>query len=125
VECSRIESLLMHRQNAGQNPFTFISCTNNDADTERMKKCEELAPYCSEYDDYLDESREILKDQGEYFPYSYGLHLVSMLVGAICPDDLDAIDESVPFSKETLQELSGYQISSKEYKHYFDGFMEA
>eukprot|EP00977_Amphora_coffeiformis_P019371 scaffold7190_cov193-Amphora_coffeaeformis.AAC.6 len=123
--CKQIEELLLHRPNPERNPFTFMSCTNDDSATEWMKDAEEIAPYCSEFDDYLDESREVLRDQGKAFPYSYGLHLVAQLVAAFNPDDLDAMDESVPFTKQTMDDLLGYQTSQQEYKYYFDSFLEA
>jgi hypothetical protein len=90
-----------------------------------MKDGEEVAPYCSEFDDYMDESQEILSDQGKAFPYSYGLHLVGQLVAAFNPHDLDAMDESVPFTQATLADLLGYELSLAEYKYYFDNFLEA
>jgi hypothetical protein len=123
--CREIENLLLHRADPEKNPFTFMSCTSNDADTEWMKQCEEKAPYCSEFDDYGDESREILKDQGDAFPYSYGLHLVAQIVAAFNPHDMDAMDESVPFSRQTLDNLLGYQSSPQEYKYYYDLFVVA
>ena len=123
--CRQIEQLLLHRANPADNPFTFISCTNEDSAVEWMKECEEIAPFCSEFDDFSDESREILRDQGKAFPYSFGLHLVGQLVAAFCPHDLDAMDESVPFTKQTLDSLLGYQSSPQEYRYYFDSFLEA
>ena len=90
-----------------------------------MKEAEEVVPYCSEFDDYIDESEEILRDQGKAFPYSYGLHLCGQLVAAFNPHDLDAMDESVPFSRPTLADLLGYELSDAEYKYYFDSFLEA
>lgn len=120
-----IEQLLLHRPDPEKNPFTFMSCTDQDDQTEWMKECEEKAPYCSEFDDYLDESREILKDQGKAFPYSFGLHLVAQLVAAFNPHDLDAMDESVPFTRQTLDNLLGYQSSPESYKYYFDCFVQA
>jgi len=123
--CRAIEQALLHRPNPAKNPFTFISCTNEDEAVEWMKEAEELAPYCAELDDYEDEAREILHDQGKAFPYSFGLHLVATLVAAHCPSDLDAMDESVPFTKATLEDLMGYQVSEEEYKYYFDSFVTA
>lgn len=123
--CRQIEQLLIHRANPVTNPFTFISCTNNDEDTEWMKQCEEIAPYCAEFDDYQDEAREILKDQGKAFPCSFGLYLVAQIVAAFNPHDLDAMDESVPFAKRTLDDLMGYQTTLQEYQYYFDSFLEA
>ena len=124
-ECHKIVSLLRYRRQPERTPFTFLSCTDQDSDTEWMKLCEEVAPYCSEFDDYMDESDEILRDQGKAFPYSYGLHLVGQLVAAFCPDDLDAMDESVPFPQPALSDLLGYQLSDAEYKYYFNNFLEA
>ena len=123
--CRQIEHMLVYRPNPERNPFTFMSCTGNDADVEWMKECEERAPYCSEFDDYGDESREILKDQGKAFPYSFGLHLVAQIVAAFNPADLDAMDESVPFAHTTLSNLLGYQSSPQEYRYYFDSFVQA
>jgi hypothetical protein len=37
--------------------------------------------------------------QGEAIPYSFGFYLVCHLVAALNPTDLDALDESVPFTK--------------------------
>jgi len=91
----------------------------------KFQDAEEIAPYCAELDDYVDESREVLRDQGKAFPYSYGLHLVAQLVAAFNPHDLDAMDESVPFAKQTLDDLLGYQTSQQEYKYYFDSFIKA
>jgi len=90
-----------------------------------MKETEEKAAYCSEFDDYLDEAREVLKDQGKAFPYSFGLHLVAQIVAAFNPHDLDAMDESVPFTQQVFENLLGYQVSPEEYRYYFNSFLEA
>jgi hypothetical protein len=81
---------------------------------------EETAPFTSELDDYQDEKREVLADQGTAFPYTRGFWLVSTLVAAINPDDLDAIDENVPFSKATLDDLMGRVHTPEEYQFYFE-----
>lgn len=120
-----ITQMLIRRPNPAQNPFTFLSCTNEDEAVEWMKECEEAAPFCSEFDDYQDEAREVLKDQGKAFPYTYGMHLVGQLVGAFNPHDLDALDESSPMTKSTLDNMMGYNAAPQEYKHYFDNFLVA
>lgn len=125
VACEEISRLLTNRPEPESNPFTFLSCTNEDKQTEWMKECEEVAPYCAELDDYEDECREVLTDQGIAFPYSYGLHLVGQLVAAFNPHDLDALDESVPLTKPTLEDLLGYRPSDAEYRYYFDNFLAA
>jgi hypothetical protein len=61
-----------------------------------------------------------MKDQGSAFPYTKGLWLLSNLVASISPDDLDALDESVPFSKYTLDNLLGRTHFPEEYRYYFD-----
>ena len=85
----------------------------------------QVAPYCSEADDFADEAREVLKDQGVALPYSKGFHLICELVAAMNPDDLDALDESVPFTKFTLDNLLGIVSNDASYQHYFDKFLEA
>jgi hypothetical protein len=120
-----ITRILVARQNPEGNPMTFMSCTNEDAEVEWMKDAEEVAPYCSESDDFGDEAREVLRDQGAALPYSKGFHLICQLVAAMNPDDLDAMDESVPFTKATLDNLLGIQQDEASYRHYFDCFTEA
>jgi hypothetical protein len=120
-----IISILRHRQDPASNPLTFISCTNEDDQVEWMKDAEEHVPYCSEFDDFKDEGLEILKDQGAALPYTRGFHLICTLVAAANPDDLDSMDESVPFTKNTLDNLLGIQHPEESYRYYFDCFVQA
>ena len=120
-----ITQMLIRRHNPQQNPFTFLSCTDDDKAVEWMKECEEAAPFCAELDDYRDEAQEVLKDQGQAFPYTFGMHLVCQLVAAFNPNDLDCLDESAPLTKSTLDNLMGYATQPQEYKHYFDCFLAA
>jgi hypothetical protein len=105
--------------------MTFISCTNEDEQVEWMKDAEEVVPYCSESDDFNDEAEEVLHDQGAALPYTKGFHLVCRLVAAMNPDDLDAMDESVPFTKATLDNLLGIVHNEESYRYYFDQFIRA
>ena len=125
ADAQAITQMLIRRPNPALNPFTFLSCTDDDAAVAWMKECEEAAPYCAEFDDYHDEAQEVLKDQGKAFPYTFGMHLVGQLVAAFNPKDLDALDESAPLAKVTLDNLMGYQAQPQEYKHYFDCFLAA
>lgn len=120
-----IVRILKHRTDPAGNPMTFISCTNEDAQVEWMKDAEEVVPYCSESDDFDDESAEVLRDQGPALPYSKGFHLICQLVAAMNPDDLDAMDESVPFTKGTLDNLLGVQSNEESYRYYFEHFVKA
>lgn len=120
---SEIVRIIKNRPEPSLNPVTFLSCTNEDEAVEWMKDCEEVAPYCSESDDFGDESREVLEDQGEALPYTRGFWLICQLVAAMNPDDLDAMDESVPFTKLTLDNLLGIQHNEESYRYYFDSFV--
>lgn len=60
-----------------------------------------------------------MHDQGPAFPYTKGLWLLSNIIAALNPDDLDALDENVPFTKFTLDELLGRNHTSEEYAYYF------
>lgn len=125
MEVKRIEDLVCKRNDPEGNPLTFMSCTNQDREVEWMKELEEVAPYCAEYDDFNDEAEEVRRDQGDALPYTMGFHLIGQLVGAMNPEDLDAMDESVPFPKWVLDNLLGIQTNEKEYRHYFNEFKVA
>ena len=58
-------------------------------------------------------------------PYSKGFHLICQLVAAMNPDDLDAMDESIPFTKFTLDNLLGVVNNDASYQHYFDCYVKA
>jgi len=116
----QVADLIKFRKNPDRNPVTLMSCTNEDDESEWMKRVEELAPYCSELDDFSDEKTEVEKDQGVGFPYTKGIWLISQLVAAINPDDLDALDENLPFTKSTLDNMLGRKHSPQEYQYYFE-----
>ena len=125
LDQKEIVNILRQRENPAGNPMTFISCTNEKDQVEWMKDVEEVVTFCSKFDNFKDEGLEILKDQGVALPYTKGFHLLATLVAAINPDDLDAIDESVPFTKNTLSNLLGIQMEEESYRYYFDSFVEA
>ncbi|MDB6096642.1 MAG: hypothetical protein JWM09_920 [Francisellaceae bacterium] len=125
AEIDKVTSLVMHRKNPEFNPLTFISCTNDDESTKWMKKIEERGPFISELDDFNDERDEILHDQGKGLPYSKGVWLISQLVAAICPDDLDALDEDAPFTKCSLDNFLGRKTTIQEYDYYFNAHPKA
>lgn len=117
---AQVSELIKNRSNPQGNPVTLISCTNEDQESEWMKEVEEVAPFCSELDDFNDEKAEVEKDQGSGFPYTMGYWLISQLVAAINPLDLDAIDENVPFTKYTMDNLLGRTHTPQEYQYYFE-----
>ncbi|KAJ3225468.1 hypothetical protein HK099_006741 [Clydaea vesicula] len=124
-EQPKIEQLIRYRNNPHDNPVTFLSCTGDDDAVAWMKELEEISPYCSEFDDFNDERNEILLDQGPALPFSKGFHLIGQLVSAMNPRDLDAMDESVPFTKYLLDQLLGVDTIPEDYRHYFLSFCHA
>lgn len=117
---SAVGKLISQRAQPERNPVTLLSCTNVDSECEWMKEIEEVSPFTSECDDFSDERDEVVKDQGIAFPYTRGFWLISNLVAAMNPHDLDALDESVPLTKYTLDELLGRTHSAAEYSYYFN-----
>lgn len=124
-EKGKIIDLVCYRQNPESNPITFMSCTNDDSQVLWMKDLEERGPYVAELDDFSDEKAEVLGDQGEALPYTRGFHIICQLVAAINPEDLDAMDESIPFTKYSLDNLLGVVSSNEDYDHYFKCFCSA
>ncbi|CAB9502117.1 expressed unknown protein [Seminavis robusta] len=122
---AEIVRLLLQRPNPEGNPMTFLSCTGDDAQVEWMKDAEEIVPFCAECDDFKDEAAEVYRDQGVALPFSFGFYLICTLVAAMNPDDLDAMDESVPFTKMTLDNLLGIEHNEESYRHYFQHFVSA
>jgi hypothetical protein len=120
-----ITKMLCARHNPEGNPVTFLSCTNDHSAVEWMKDAEKVASFCSVDDDFLDEAAKVLKDQGTALPFTKGFHLICQLVAAMNPDDLDIMDEGVPFTKTTLDNLLGIQHNEESYHHYFNCFTEA
>lgn len=113
-----VGKLIIERKNPQMNPLTFMSCTNEDA--EWMKDIDEKAPFVAEIDDFASERQEVVSKQGTGFPFNRGFWVLCQLVAAINPDDLDAMDESVPFAKMTLDNLMGRRLTPEEYRYYFD-----
>jgi hypothetical protein len=119
-----IIQLVMSRNRPQDNPITLVSCTNEDSQVEWMKQLEEAAPYVAEIDDFEDERTEIVEDQGIVFPFTHGFYLIALVVGAMNPYDLDAMDESIPFTKYSLDSMLGVQYTPQEYFSYFDCFIQ-
>lgn len=116
---SKISELITNRKNPSNTPISLLSCSDNNDDTDWLKEVEEVADFCSELDDFLSERKEVEKDQGPVFPFSRGFWILCMLVAAINPDDLDALDESTPFTRGTLGNLLGRVLSNEEYQDYW------
>lgn len=124
----KLKELILTRNNPKENALTFMSCTNNDKETEWMKELDEVEPrfvngvkienYISEIDDFNDERDEVLAKQGVGFPYTKGMWLINQLVSAINPDDLDKMDEKKPFTRDIMDNILGHKLSDSEYSYY-------
>lgn len=121
-DCSTedLAKYLSQRPSPQNNPLTLVSCTDEDSECEWMKEIEEIGPFMVEVDDYSDERDEVLHDQGPSFPYSRGFWIMCLLVGAINPNDLDAMDDSRPFTKYSLENLLGRPLTDVEYSKYWN-----
>jgi hypothetical protein len=115
-----LAQLIINRRNPEQHPITLISCTNNDKDTDWMKLVDGRARCVAEVDDFNDEKAEILKKQGPGLPYTKGLWILCHLAASINPDDLDALDENLPLTKSTLDNILGRKLTPAEYQYYFE-----
>ena len=51
--------------------------------------------------------------------------MICQLVAALNPDDLDAMDECIPFTKFTLDNMLGFVSNDESYAHYFECFEKA
>lgn len=120
AEISTVSQLIENRKNPEHTPISLLSCSDNNSETDWMKEVEERAQFCSELDDFVSERNEVEHDQGPVFPFSRGFWLLCMLVAAMNPNDLDALDESRPFTKGTLGNLLGRVLSQEEYSEYWN-----
>ena len=117
---ARIAHQIIHRKYPEKHALTLISCTNNDEETAWMKQVDNDATWVAELDDYQDEKVEVVKKQGTALPYTRGLWILSQLVASINPYDLDALDENLPLTKSTLDNILGRKLSPNEYQYYFE-----
>lgn len=72
-------------------PTVIMACTDDDSAVGWLNQLDKGFPFIDVVDDYLSERQEILKMQGEGFPFSKGDYLVKTLIGCIDPlyDTLD------------------------------------
>lgn len=113
-----LKKIILDR-NAQMNPLTFMSCTDQDKETNWMKQMDNLAPLAAEIDDFRSERREVLENQGAGLPFSKGFWLCCQLAGAI-DEDLDNMDEPKAFSQSKLSNLLGRQLTAQEYQYYLE-----
>ena len=115
----QVGNLIKHRRNPECCPLTIIGC-GEDGDLEWTTKIDDEAKYVAQLDDYRSEAAEVLQKQGPGLPFTRGFWMICQLVAAINPNDLDAMDEKLPFSKHTLSNLMGYPLTPADYSRYWD-----
>ena len=72
--------------------ISFLACSDNDSDVGYLNKLDKEIPNIDTLDDYTSELKEVKKAQGKKFKYTFGDHIVRLLLGPICPE-LDKLDE--------------------------------
>ncbi|CAF3035943.1 unnamed protein product [Rotaria sp. Silwood2] len=72
-------------------PVTIIACTDDDQSMDYLNDWDKEIPNLDVVDDYRSEKRQILRCQGNDFPFSFGDYIVKILLGGIDKwfDDLD------------------------------------
>lgn len=119
-----ITGMVLRREFPQDHPVVLLSCSNVEEETAWLRDLDGAcragsAPaFVGEYDDYHDEAAQVMKAQGPIFPFTKGMYFVCMLVGALYPDDLDRLDERLPFSKTTLEDILGRAVAPHEYQAY-------
>ena len=69
-----------------------MACSDQENDVGYLNKLDRKIPNIDTLDDYNSELLEVRKAQGKKFKYSFGDHVVRLLLGPICPE-LDKLDE--------------------------------
>lgn len=118
---TNVKALIEGRANPSYSPLELISCTSVDEDTAWMKEMDEKAPNVGESDDDVTEAAEMRKNHGPGFPIPISQAFLDLcaLLAPICPD-LDALDEPVPLTKYTIENILNQKISNETYRSYWD-----
>ena len=72
--------------------ISFLACSDQENDVGYLNKLDRKIPNIDTLDDYNSELQEVRSAQGKKFKYSFGDHVVRLLLGPICPE-LDKLDE--------------------------------
>ena len=72
--------------------ISFLACSDQESDIGYLNKLDRELPNIDTLDDYISELKEIKSVQGNDFRYTFGDHIIRLLLGPICPE-LDNLDE--------------------------------
>ncbi|CAF1226567.1 unnamed protein product [Rotaria sordida] len=89
LSCKKV--LQYERNPTNRIPVTIIACTDDDQSMDYLNDWDKEIPNLDVVDDYRNEKQQILKCQGNDFPFSFGDYIVKILMGGIDQwfDDLD------------------------------------
>ena len=71
---------------------SFLACSDQDQDINYLNYLDRKIPNVDTLDDYNSELIEVKNAQGKNFRYTFGDHIVRLLLGPLCPE-LDSLDE--------------------------------
>ncbi|ORY53616.1 hypothetical protein BCR33DRAFT_711003 [Rhizoclosmatium globosum] len=88
-----LKHLLMHeRGGKGEIPIAFLVCTDDDSEVDYLNEWDTSIQDLDVIDDYITEKKQILRVQGNGFPFSRGDWVCKMLLGVI-DAEIDGLDE--------------------------------
>lgn len=71
---------------------SFLACSDQEFDIGYLNDLDKSVPNVDVLDDYNSELKEVQYAQGKGFRYTFGDHIVRLLLGPLCPE-LDELDE--------------------------------
>ena len=82
----------LKNKNHSQFYVSFLACSDQECDVGYLNKLDKKIPNIDTLDDYQSELKEVKSAQGKKFKYSFGDHIVRLLLGPLCTE-LDKLDE--------------------------------
>jgi len=126
---SDMVNLITNRNNPENCPLTLLMCNKNKVawmdKADKAERRDGQENLVNTMDDFKSEREQVLNAQGPVVPYNQGWYIIAGLVGCINPHDLDALDENLPFTKFTIDNLMGYVIPEMDYRRYWAKNMNA
>jgi len=91
---SDVKNFTKTLKNRNSNKFyiSFLACSDQESDVGYLNKLDKQIKNIDTLDDYNSELQEVKNAQGKKFSYTFGDHIVRLLLGPICPE-LDKLDE--------------------------------
>jgi hypothetical protein len=100
-DLDNFKELLLHK-NHSKFYVSFLACSDQDQDVGYLNELDKKIPNIDTLDDYASELKEVKAVQGKDFSYTFGDHVVRLLLGPLCPE-LDQLDESKLSSSKSFR----------------------